>query len=115
MTLAADPEALRARQDWADALAALPAASTVDRLNRAKELAADEDLPKILDTWITLTRAALAAPTESEPRAVARLRERPGRERLAEWYRRLFAARRRLRYNPNVQLLTEQLLLRLDT
>ena len=113
VTLAADPEALQSRQDWAAQLAALPAASTVDRLNRAKELAADEDLPKILDTWITLVRAALAEPAKTEPKAVTTLRNDLEQKVLAQWYRRLFAARRRLRYNPNVQLLTEQLLLRL--
>jgi DNA polymerase-3 subunit delta' len=113
VTLAADPEALQARQEWAEQLGTLPRASTVERLNRAKELAANEDLPKILDTWITLVRAALALPVESESPVATKLRNDLGQDVLAEWYRRLFAARRRLRYNPNVQLLTEQLLLRL--
>lgn len=114
-TLAADPEALAARQTWAAALEQLVSASTVERLNQAKALAAEEQLPKILDTWINLVRAALAGPTETEPKTVTRLRNDLGQEVLGEWYRRLFATRRRLRYNPNVQLLTEQLLLRLDS
>lgn len=115
MTLAADPEALQARQEWAKVLTKLPSASTVERLEQAKALAADEELPQILDTWIRLVRAALGEAVQPEPKAITDLRGAVEPETLAEWYRRLFAARRRLRYNPNVQLLTEQLLLRLDT
>ncbi len=114
ISLAADPEALAARGQWAEMLEDLAELGTVERLNRAKELAAEERLPQILDVWINLVRAALVPPPATEPKTVTRLRNDLEQEVLAGWYRRLFAARRRLRYNPNVQLLTEQLLLRLE-
>lgn len=111
--LAEDPEALTARAEWGKRLEQARTATIPEKLALAKTLSADERLPQILDEWITLTRMSLGPAEKTEPKTVTSLRNAVGQEALGDQLSRLFAARRRLRYNPNVQLLVEQMLLRL--
>ncbi len=101
------------RRSWGETFDRVLAADIPERLALAKELASEERITDILDEWIGLTRSALLPAGQAEPKTVTHLRKRYSQEQLSDHLHRLFAARRRLRYNPNVQLLIEQLLLRL--
>lgn len=113
--LVGDLDALKVRAEWGKQLEQIQSATIPEKLAMAKILSADDQLPQLLDEWITLTRLALGPAEKTEPKTVTVLRNQLGQDVLATQLSRLFAARRRLRYNPNVQLLVEQLLLRLDS
>lgn len=110
-----NPEQLAAQQDWERQLLAVLAAPTAKRLALAKALAADEALPAILDHWTGVLRHAVHPSAKGQHRetTVEALRTQLDQNQLAEALQGIFAARRRLRYNPNVQLLVEQTLIRL--
>lgn len=114
LRLLEDKQGLADRQDWERQLMALVDAGTVARLKMAHDLAADEQLPAILDYWLALHREALQAELLPAETALSK-----GAEHLARHYAlsqlrrnatRLFEAKDRLRYNPNVLLLVENLL-----
>ncbi|MEX2043358.1 MAG: DNA polymerase III subunit [Patescibacteria group bacterium] len=123
--LADDPAADAAVRETESALLDAIREPVPQRMALAKRLAEDPDaLPQRLDTWIGLYRESLregadspggAGPGAAASPAAARLAETVPLAKRIDSLIRLFAARRKLRYNPNTQLLLEQLLLNLGT
>ncbi|HEY8108595.1 MAG TPA: DNA polymerase III subunit delta' [Patescibacteria group bacterium] len=111
--LADDPDADAAVRESESALLDVVRRSVPERLALAKRLADDpEALPGRLDAWIGIYRASLR---NSGGPAAERLAETVPLAKRIDGLIRLFAARRKLRYNPNTQLLLEQLFLNIGT
>lgn len=110
-----DEATLSHYRDWEDELMTLVEAGVVERLSRAKELAADEHLPEMFDVWLALHREALhgelGLAEDSLSKAATHLARHYTMAQLERNLASLVAARKRLRYNPNVLLLVENLLL----
>ncbi|MDP4000525.1 MAG: hypothetical protein Q8Q11_03850 [bacterium] len=121
--LADDPAADAAIRETESALLDIVREPVPQRLALAKRLADEPDaLPERLDTWIGLYRDSLRGGTPGGARGGAgqghtaeRLAEAVPLAKRIDSLVRLFAARRKLRYNPNTQLLLEQLFLNLGT
>ncbi len=119
ITLTKDPLERQVRQDWQQLLERIVTAPAHQRLTLAKTLVDDERLSEIWDYWISIHRHALHAelgleePLHNTPAtALAKLFSLA---QLTENLQTLVAARRALRYNPNVLLLVENTLLKLGT
>lgn len=115
-SLAGNPEALQSRLRWQEMLEDTVAAIPSKRVATAKVLADSEELPDILDHWISLHRLALHAEigvTPEPPDNITRLARQFSEAQLSGNLRTLVAARRSLRYNPNVLLRIENTLLKL--
>lgn len=116
LRLVKNPEELESRVRWQEMLEETVSADPGKRLVTAKQLAEAEELPDILDHWITLHRLALRAELELTPEPppnVTRLARQFSEPQLVGNLRTLVAARRSLSYNPNVLLRIENTLLKL--
>jgi DNA polymerase III subunit delta' len=111
--LADDPEADAAAKETESTLLDIIREPVPERLALAKRLAEDPDgLPDRLDAWIGVYRESLRG---GSGHTAGRLADTLPLAKRIDGLIRLFAARRKLRYNPNTQLLLEQLLLNLGT
>lgn len=115
--LLADESAMAERGTWEKILEQVVNADAAERLRIAGELAKDDALADILESWLALHQEALHGEItdnnnnlSSCATTLARMYTEP---QLRHNITSLFDAIKRLRYNPNVQLLAEQTLLTL--
>jgi DNA polymerase III gamma/tau subunit len=112
-----NPETLEGRKEAALLLQNVLAADAAGRLAEAKKLSERTDLDEVFTQWLGYHQEALHGELEVSEAALsdtaAQLAQLYSEPQLRHNITALFAARDRLRYNPNVLLLVEQTLLTL--